>query len=151
MNCIRNCLLDYEATGLDEVHKLNVKIDDLFFKLGYITKKSFRSKEDEKEEIETETETDFNLMEGIERTTTGFLNKINDFISFKKPEIQKERNPSQYKDLENELNDILSSQCVLCGDLMVDSIQCPLYLKESNEPDKDGLSMRIDKEPEFNF
>ena len=151
MNCIRNCLLDYEATGLDEVHKLNVKIDDLFFKLGYITKKSFRSKEDEKEEIETETETDFNLMEGIERTTTGFLNKINDFISFKKPEIQKERNPSQYKDLENELNDILSSQCVLCGDLMVDSIQCPLYLKESNEPDKDGLSMRIDKDPEFKF
>ena len=151
MNCIRNCLLDYEATGLDEVHKLNVKIDDLFFKLGYITKKSFRSKEDEKEEIETEAETDFNLMEGIERTTTGFLNKINDFISFKKPEIQKERNPSQYKDLENELNDILSSQCVLCGDLMVDSIQCPLYLKESNEPDKDGLSMRIDKDPEFKF
>jgi len=150
MDCIRNCLLDYEATGLDEVHKLNVKIDNLFFKLGYITKKSFRTKEDEKKEkIETETEADFNLMEGIERTTTGFFNRINDFISFKKPEVQKEVNHSEFKDLENELNDILSSQCVLCGDLMVDSIQCPLYLKEYNEPHKDGLSLKIDKEPEF--
>jgi len=155
MDCIRNCLLDLEATGLDEVHKINVKIDDLFFKLGYTNKKIFRNKNDKKEEpekeTETETETDSNLMEGIERTATGFISKLNDLISFKKPEIQKEKTPSKFKELEDELNDILSSQCVLCGDLMVDSIQCSLYLKDYIEPDKDGLSMRIDKEPEFNF
>jgi len=155
MDCIRNCLLDLEATGLDEVHKINVKIDDLFFKLGYTNKKMFRNKNDKKEEpekeTETETETDSNLMEGIERTATGFISKLNDLISFKKPEIQKEKTPSKFKELEDELNDILSSQCVLCGDLMVDSIQCSLYLKDYIEPDKDGLSLRIDKEPEFNF
>lgn len=148
MDCIRTCLLDYESTGLDEVHKTNVKIDDLFFKLGYISKKRFQSKEDEKKE----TETDFKLMGGVERTATEFFSKINDFISFKKPtEIQEEKNPLKNKDLENELNDILSSQCVLCGDFMVDSIQCSLYLKEDIEPDKNGLTISFEKEPEFSF
>ena len=31
MNCIRDCLLNYESTGLDYIHNKNVEIDQLFY------------------------------------------------------------------------------------------------------------------------
>ena len=40
-NCIRECLLNYEATGLEYVHEKNMKIDKLFLELGYIKKSSY--------------------------------------------------------------------------------------------------------------
>ena len=39
--------------------------------------------------------------------------------------------------LKNELNNILSEQCVLCGDYMVDSIQCSLDKKREDKKEAD--------------
>jgi hypothetical protein len=38
MDCIRKRLLDYENTGLEYLHEDNIKIDKLFYELGYINK-----------------------------------------------------------------------------------------------------------------
>ena len=40
-NCIRECLLNYEATGLEYIHDKNVRIDELFLQLGFINKSNF--------------------------------------------------------------------------------------------------------------
>ena len=55
----------------------------------------------------------------------------------------------QLKENMDLLNEILSEQCVLCGDYMVDSIQCSLSLRDEEELKKSGLN--ISKEPEFSF
>ena len=50
--------------------------------------------------------------------------------------------------LKNQLYEILSEQCVLCGDFMVDSIQCSLSQRKV-EIDKDGFKLNLPKEPDF--
>ena len=148
MNCIKDCLLNYEATGLDYIHEKNVKIDDLFFQLGYSKAKSFSSSGGFKggeEEIEMKKQEDT-----TERGASGIFSRIKDITGFKKQEIQEKKDSKLTKVLKDELYDILSEQCVLCGDFMVDSIQCSLSQREF-EPDKNGLKLKMPREPDFSF
>ena len=47
MDCIRKRLLDYENTGLENLHEDNVKIDKLFYELGYINRYVFKENDTE--------------------------------------------------------------------------------------------------------
>jgi hypothetical protein len=148
MNCIKESLINYEATGLDYIHEKNLLIDDLFFKLGYSKVKSF-NKGGNLKKGETEIETKKQEVV-VERGASGFFNKIKnlDFSGFKRQEIQEEKNPKEMENLKNQLYEILSEQCVLCGDFMVDSIQCSLSQRKV-EIDKDGFKLNLPKEPDF--
>jgi len=148
MNCIKESLINYEATGLDYIHEKNLLIDDLFFKLGYSKVKSF-NKGGNLKKGETEIETKKQEVV-VERGASGFFNKIKnlDFSGFKRQEIQEEKNPKEMENLKNQLYEILSEQCVLCGDFMVDSIQCSLSQRKV-ELDKDGFKLNLPKEPDF--
>ena len=148
MNCIKDSLLNYEATGLDYVHKRNVEIDDLFFKLGFSKERSFTSgkiiKKAEPEVVETKKSEDL-----FERGK-GFLNKIGNLDFLKKKEVQEEKDPKETKMLKDRLYELLSEQCVLCGDYMVDSIQCSLS-QIKLEKGTDGLKLNMPREPDFSF
>ena len=146
MNCIRDCLLNYEATGLDYIHEKNVKIDDLFFQLGFSKEKSFKSRQTKQGEGESELK---KQEDTSERGASAIFSKF--LTGFKKQEVQEQKDSIQIKKLKDQLNDLLSEQCVLCGDFMVDSLQCPLSQKDKFEVDKEGLQLNISKEPEFNF
>ena len=150
MNCIRETLLNYEITGLDYLHDDNVRIDELFFNLHYIPKRLFREKEKVEQEVEEPKKGDEKEKEKEkENKLGGFLNKFKFGEKTKKeeaPVLNKEMENS-YKDV---LNEILSKQCVLCGDFLVDSVQCPLNQKKKIE-DSNGLKLTIKGEPDFTF
>ena len=138
--CIKQCLLDYEATGLEYLHDSNKRIDELFIELGISTQKCFidvsnkikKDEEEKKQEEQSKASTIFNRF------------KINiDIPGLKKQEIVEEKTVKEPKKLREELNRILSQQCVLCGDYMVDSIQCSICKPEIIKPHKDGLKIRI--------
>ena len=67
MNCIRECLLNYEVSGLDYLHDDNVLIDKISFDLGYINKRVFVEKDKEKEIEEKK---------GEEKKIVGLIKKI---------------------------------------------------------------------------
>ena len=148
MNCIRDSLLNYEATGLDYIHAKNVKIDELFFQLGYSKSKYFvpskivKEGEDENEMKKQEDNTD-------RGGAAGLFNRIKD-MAFKRQEVQDKKDSNKLA-LKDELYDILSEQCVLCGDFMVDSIQCSLSQRDERELNKNGLKLKMPKEPDFSF
>ena len=148
MNCIREYLLNYEITGLENIHEKNVKIDDLFFKLGYSIKKTFINKNDKGEEnnkIITE-------VPEAKKKESSFFDKIINFAGIKKVEDTKEtKKDEKRKALEDELIEILSEQCILCGDFLVDSIQNSFTQKESKELEKDGVRLKFEREPEFDL
>ena len=143
MNCIRDCLLNYEATGLDYIHNKNVEIDKLFYQLGISKKRAFEEKNRENENDNKKKE------DNSERGR--LINKINFLSTFKKQDIQEEKDPKQINILKEKLYDILSEQCVLCGDFLVDSIQCSLSQKDKYEPDNNGLYLKKFDEPDFVF
>ena len=137
-NCIRECLLNYEASGLDYVHEKNIKINNLFLELGYIEKSSFDNMNKMKtmKPEEEKNQTDFR----------GMANDILNKLKFKKHEINDYKsliNNERRKEIESELNDILSEQYVLCGDYMVDSIQCSVCKQTKFKPDSDGFKMNL--------
>ena len=122
-NCIRKRLLDYEIKGLDYLYKKNLKIDELFYDLNYTNKRLFievikkDNKEKEKEKEKEQPERNGSIF--------GFIKE--------KPKKQEENTqnkieapPKDKKKLKEELNLILSEQCVLCGDYIVDSVQCSI-------------------------
>ena len=142
MNCIKDCLLNYEATGLEYVHNKNVEIDDLFFQLGFSKERAFKKntktlKEEEIKKIE----------DTPERASSGFFSKF----GFKKHVAQEVKNVKQIQNLKDQLYNLLNEQCILCGDFMVDSIQCSLSQKEHFEVDNKNLKLNMPKEPEFSF
>ena len=128
-NCIRKRLLDYEIKGLDYIHSKNLKIDELFYELNYINERLFRKvikKEDKEEEKEKEKE-----KEQPERAASFFIfrkdkPKKQEETQNKEEMPIKEEAPIDKKKLKKELNSILSEQCVLCGDYIVDSVQCSI-------------------------
>ena len=136
-NCIRKRLLDYEIKGLDYIHKKNLKIDELFYELNYINERLFidvKKKEDKEKEKEKEQP---------ERNPSFFS-----FIK-EKPKKQEETHIKEEpahnidkKKLKEELNSILSEQCVLCGDYIVDSVQCSIC-KPSKLDLLDGYEFEI--------
>ena len=140
--CIKQCLLDYEASGLEYIHEKNKRIDELFFDLGISKQKSFldmnnsnkiiNKEEEKKEEEQSKTNTIFNKF------------KFNiDIPVFKKQEIVEDKTVNDPKKLREELNSILSEQCVLCGDYMVDSIQYSICKPEFMKPHNDGYKLRL--------
>ena len=146
MNCIKECLLNYEATGLDYIHNKNVEIDNLFYQLGFSKNRAFEEKK-----IIIKNKDNENENKKIEEGSKKIINKLKDLTAFKKQEIQEVKDPKQIQNLKDKLYDILSEQCVLCGDFMVDSIQCSLSQKDEYEPDKNGLRLIKFDEPDFAF
>ena len=141
-NCIRECLLNYEATGLDYIHEKNVRIDKLFLELGYIEKSSFESQKKIKKDMnrieEEKNQSDF---PGVAS------NIFKQFTKFKRQDNIDDKNVlknEKRREAELELNAILSEQCVLCGDYMVDSIQCSVCKPTSFKQNDDGFKMRLD-------
>jgi hypothetical protein len=128
MNCIRECLLNYEITGLDYLHDDNVLIDKLSYDLGYIQKKVFV-------ESDKESKTE-------EQKKAKAAKQDNN-------EIQKLDQEGK-KELTEVLNTCLSKQCVLCGDFLVDSVQCSLNRKKKID-DPNGLKLKLPVEPDFIF
>ena len=136
MDCIRECLLNYEVTGLDYLHDDNLFIDKISFQLGYIKQRVF-----------TETNT-INVKEEPKKTDEKKNKKT------KEPEIKKEEmqkisleGSKEYKEL---LNSYLSRQCVLCGDFLVDSVQCSLNPRKKMV-DSYGFKLALPEEPDFMF
>ena len=118
-NCIRERLLEYETTGLDYIHNDNVKIDKYFRDLGLIKESVFiRKKNKEKKIVEEEQQK--------QGKSVNFINKIFDKKGAKKQENIPANDNNKNIDIlktKEKLNEILSKQCVLCGDYMVESIQ----------------------------
>jgi len=140
-NCIRECLLNYEATGLEYIHEKNVRIDKLFLELGYIEKSSFESQSKVKKNMnkieEEKNQSDF---PGVAS------NIFKQFAKFKRQDNIDDKNifkNGKRKEAELELNSILSEQCVLCGDYMVDSIQCSVCKPTTFKQNDDGFKMRL--------
>ena len=178
-NCIRECLLNYEATGLDYIHEKNMKIDKLFLDLGYIKKSSYDNTISKKNTNNPEPEKA--QPELMQTTTIGSNmaskmadniknNLLDKFSIFKKLEsnieekvvkklgninigniINISNNSKNNKLLENELNEILSEQCVLCGDYMVDSIQCSVCKPKKFKPSSDGYRIHLDVSSNWDY
>ena len=130
MDCIRKRLLDYENTGLFNLHNDNLKIDKLFYELGYIPRPVFKENEVEEKGKEKMGETE--KVDGTGKKLGGLFNKFN-FGSSKKDDIKKIKEQKE-KQFLPELNEILGKCCVLCGNFLVDSVQCSLDDKSIEEP-----------------
>ena len=144
IKCMKKCLLDYETTGLDRIHDKNVKIDELFYKLGYSKERSFR-KPKEKNEIENKKK-ESKPEKGLFKK-----NKKQEIKEVKEEDGQRAKDPIEIYFLKKKLIEILSEQCILCGDFIVDSIQCPLKKKTKFEPDINGLKLIIPNELDFSY
>ena len=129
INCMRECLLDYESTGLDNIHEKNVKIDEILYKIGYIKERSFiKNLNNEEKEMKNKK------VEGKNK------NKKIDVV--KNQDVPYEKDSFMANILKEKLVEILEDQCVLCGDFMIDSIQMPLKQKEDFKPDINGLKLK---------
>ena len=144
--CIRHCLLDYEATGLESIHEKNLKIDKLFYEIGIEKERYFSNPPNENQNVAKEVEE-----KKQEEQTFGIGNTIFNKFKFnidipqvfKKQEVVEDKNVKDLKKLKAELNAILSEQCVLCGDYMVDSIQCSICRPDIIKPHSDGSKLRL--------
>lgn len=148
-NCIRECLLNYEATGLEYIHEKNIKIDQLFLELGYIEKSSFENTKKIKHAYtKIEEEKSPSDQPGL---TTSIFKQLNLFKKQENVEVKNIQRNEKRKASELELNAILSEQCVLCGDYMVDSIQCSVCKPERFNPCSDGFKIRLDTASNWDY
>ena len=138
MNCIRETLLSYEMTGLDYLHDDNVLIDKLFYDLGYISQRVFVKSEKENKKNE------------IKKADDKSKKKKKNEIKKEKEEEEEKIDEEKKIEIRKKLNNTLSKQCVLCGDFLVDSIQCSLNQKDSYV-DSSGYQLSMPKEPDFKF
>ena len=179
-NCIRECLLNYEATGLEYVHDKNIQIDKLFLELGYIKKSSYENinlkknkssiEDPEKKTPELQQTTTMATNMATKMADNIKNNLLDKFSIFKKLEsnieekvvkrigtinlsniINNTNNNKNTKLFEDELNEILSEQCVLCGDYMVDSIQCSVCKPKKFTASSDGFKMHIDNSNDWDY
>ena len=113
-NCIRQSLLDYEITGLESVHETNKRIDELFFDLGLIEERVFINTN-----INTIDNKQKTLDEKKQEEKNKGLSKIfkfnMDIPGFKKQETTEDKsiNIKDIKQKKEELNSLLSKQCIL--------------------------------------
>ena len=142
MNCIKEYLLDYEVTGLHYLHDKNVEIDNLFFELGFSKQKVFNYPNNDKIQISKTTKQDNALEKG------GTFFKIKK-IESTEVKFERKKNLRDIGKTKNRLFDLLSEQCVLCGDFIIDSIQFSLSQKDVFKPDKNGLQLKIQREKDF--
>ena len=123
--CIKNSLINYQNEGIKDKKLIekNKKISELFKKLK-ITDEKDKNKEDEN---------DKNDIMGMGQ----FFSKI---ISYGKEVVKKQDQNNEKltnKEIEegqNELNNLLTEQCVLCGEYMVENVQNSLI-----DEDKDFI------------
>lgn len=144
MFCIKEKLLDYEVTGIDYLHEKNVQIDELFLKLDFTKERIFQGKKNLLENEEESEEEDNN---NIKKENTRKIKKVKKKLVI----IKRTKNYKQINMLKNHLFGLLSEQCPLCGDFLVDSVQFSLDQKDVFKPDKNGLRLKIPKEPDFLF
>ena len=135
--CMKECLLEYEITGIDYLHDKNVEIDDLFQKLGFSNDRIFSKvvKENENEDKLQEN----NLSRNISKKTGHVIG------------LKRVKNYKTINNLKRRLYGLLGEQCVLCGDFLVDSVQYTLDQKDVFKPDKNGFKLKIEKEFDFEF
>ena len=145
-NCIRECLLEYETTGLDSIHNDNVKIDKYFKDLGLIKESVFIEKENKEKKIVEEEQ----QKQGKSVT---FINKFFDKKGAKKQENILANDNNKNIDIiktKEKLNEILSKQCVLCGDYVVDSIQNSICILESPKSNK-NYKIKLDDSFDWDY
>ena len=65
--------------------------------------------------------------------------------------INDNNNNKDNKLFEAELNEILSEQCVLCGDYMVDSIQCSVCKPKRFIANSDGYKMHLETSSDWDY
>ena len=149
-NCIKKCLLDYEATGLEYLHENNVQIDKLFFELKMSNQKSFFSINPDKMK---EKEIDEKKQQEEQSKASGFFNILKKNLDpvFKKQEVTEEKGVKNRQQLITLLNEKLSQQCVLCGDYMVDSIQCSICRPEKMEVGSDGFQIKTNNQTSWEY
>ena len=142
MNCIRQRLLFYENTGLDYLHEDNLKIDELFYKVGLIPKPYFKENELKSSTIMLNSKSKMKFektekKEDTKKKKAGLFSKISKDFNFK----GKKDKISNEIDLRNNelksLYDLLNKQCVLCGNFLIDGVQCSLKEKGAQEPNFD--------------
>ena len=146
MNCIKECLLNYEATGLNNIHDRNVEIDELFFQLGLSKDRAFENTKEGEEKIDNKK-----TPEVEERSVSSIFNKIKEYTGFKKQEIFEVKDSKEMQSLRNRLYSILSEQCVLCGDFMIDSLQSSFSPRTEIDSDNNRLKLEAFKEPDFSL
>ena len=142
MDCIRECLLNYEITGLDYLHDDNVLIDKMSYDLGLISKRVFVEKDTGNKNEDQK--------KGENKLLTGLFKKLKLETNEKQKEDTQLIEEDDKKELRKVLNDYLSKQCVLCGDFLVDSVQCSLNQRKKNV-DSYGLKLTLQGEPDFMF
>ena len=141
MNCIRESLLNYEITGLDYLHDDNVLIDKISYDLGYIQKRVF---------VEADKESRMEEQKKAEnKKLLGLIKIPKQDNNIRKDEIQMFAQEGK-KELTEVLNRCLSKQCVLCGDFLVDSVQCSLNRKKKTN-DSSRWKLKLPVEPDFIF
>ena len=145
MNCIKECLLNYEATGLNTLHDKNVEIDDLFFQLGLSKDRAFETTKEGEETENKKTE------DVEERSVSSIFNKLKEYTGFRKQEVSEVKDFLEMQMLRDRLFSILSEQCVLCGDFMIDSLQSSFSPRTEIESDKNKLKLDVFKEPDFSL
>ena len=147
MNCIRQSLLDFENTGIEYLHENNAKIDELFYRLGLITRPFF--KENELKSVTTmlrgkpkvkmeEPPKIRDVRDEAMKKIGGFFGKIkNEFNFIAKKESNQITNDEKFRINNDWINlfKLLDKHCVLCGDFVVDSTQCSLKDKGTQEPE----------------
>ena len=140
MYCIKEYLINYEVTGVDYLHDKNVEIDELFFKLGFSKKRDFdfikkgNENENDKKKL-------INKLKILDNNTKSKKNE--DEV------VEVVKDPKKIQVLKDRLINILSEQCALCGDFMIDSLQYNLDQKDVFLPDKKGIKLKIPKEFDF--
>ena len=143
MNCIRQSLLDYESTGLDYLHEDNVKIDELFYRLGLIENPFF--KENELRSVTTMLKGKQKMKIDEPKKAEEAMKKIGGFFDKIKNEFKGKKGHNQMTNDEKikvnndsrNLFKLLDKHCVLCGNFVIDSIQCPLNDNGTQEPNFD--------------
>ena len=145
MFCIKERLLDYEVTGIDYLHDKNVQIDELFLKLEYTKERVFQGKNSENENEDEPGEEDNNNI--IRKENSQKIGNAKKKLVF----LKRVKNYKQINLLKTKLFGLLSEQCPLCGDFLVDSVQFTLDQKDVFKPDKNGLRLKIPREPDFMF
>ena len=138
MDCIRKRLLDYENTGLSELHDDNLKIDKLFYQLGYIPKLVFKENLVE-EKIKQKKMRKAEKGKGTLNKIGGILNQLKydlTYDSSNEDHIKRTKKKNEKKYLP-VLNEILCKSCVLCGNFLVDSVQLPLDDQSKEESNFD--------------
>ena len=126
-----------------------MKIDSLFLELGYIEKSSFENTKRIKHSYtrleEEKTQSD---QPGL---ATSIFKQLNLFKKQENVEVKNIQRNEKRKASELELNAILSEQCVLCGDYMVDSIQCSVCKPQRFNPGNDGFKIRLDSVSNWDY